>query len=89
MMKSVSPKTVVKIREEFAAVSQEDGVREERNFLFEWSLAWLSSSSDAFIKVNRIKCCRPVICLVYRLPVVELKCERKKRRNLLLSARYS
>lgn len=43
MMKSVSCKAVVKIREgeEFAAVSQEpeDGMREERNFLLEWSLA--------------------------------------------------
>lgn len=42
-MKLVSCKAVVKIREgkEYAAVSQEpeDGVREERKFLFRWSLA--------------------------------------------------
>lgn len=32
--------------------------------------------------MSRIKCCKPVICLVCRFPVVELKCEGKKKKYI-------
>lgn len=83
----MSPRAVVSVREgeEVAAVSQEPRKWGERegNFLFAWSSTWIRTRLDGLMELNRIICCKPVTCLVFRFPSVELKCEGKRRRKFI------